>query len=318
VPYLTVLVSTYRVGGFDVLFESLANQAFKDFELIIVDSLAAKRNSLPELKDVAFPFKIVAPIDDPFPVASCCRDYNSGFVQASGEVVVFFSDYTWVPPGALGVHAQFHKDAPGRGLMCPHVGLPYPEIKSGFPKYDRIETVTSGDSNTGIDKYVTDLASGALDPFMWSLFSTPILRTNFTADANMAHDHNFIGEDRKLTLPPGPIEPSQFHVRNESVALEALLTINGFDEDLDGGHCWEDTDLADRLGRKAGVGWILDPSNPVYIVNPRPVFPLPRRVRPYQTNEGIWMSKRAANYPTPNKWSLRERAQQIRAGKVTP
>lgn len=291
-PFISVVVPTMRVGGIDLLFAGLKGQTFEDFELVLSDGLYEHRPDLAEF--ASFRFKHVEPRDNPFPLNAFCRYANEGLAHASGEIVLFLVDYTFLPPNLLQAHADFHKANDRRqGLMGPHQYYEMPALHPSFPRYGQ----------AAIDRYCADLDCNVLDEVMYSLFDTPIRPSH---EFKQLDQTGYANADPKLSMPTGPIGPSYLHAKNESVSLEAVLGVNGWDEDLDGTHCYQDSDLADRLAVKAGIQWHLDPSIVAQIVNPRRVFPFPRRVRPVEDNLRIWHEKQAAGYSAPvNTWSLR-------------
>jgi glycosyltransferase involved in cell wall biosynthesis len=300
VPFLSVIVPTYRAGGVDVLLDALAAQTHTDFELVLVDVLKRHRAAkvAEEARDRFLRVVHVEPRTNPFPVASYCACANAGLAAASGEVALFLTDYSRPPPRLLALHAAFHRaDASvGRaGLMSPHryVAL---EIAAKFNlRY----------AASDLERYQRDLERGYLDDWMVSI-GQPSER----ADAGHTVDGGgraTADADPKLRMAAGPIDSVFFHAKGESVRLERCLEVNGFDEDLDGGHGYQDSDFAARLTSAAGVQWFLDPSLVVEVANPRGIFPMLKRLRGVRENEKIWHSKRAAGYPSVNKWSLRER-----------
>jgi glycosyltransferase involved in cell wall biosynthesis len=302
-PFISVIVPTMRVGGLNVLFDSLARSEFTDFELVLVDALYPRRKEVvaEEARD-RFLRVIHVEGSEHFPVTSYCAMMNKGIVAASGEVVVMAVDYTRFRPDTLGKHAAWHRENVG-GLMGPHRYVKLDADKT-FPAYGREE----------IDRYERDIRLGQIDDFMFSIGdATDEHADPFHVDGGTTATWD---ADPKLRMPAGPIAPAFLHCKNESVRLEALLEVNGFDEALDGCHGWQDSDLADRLAIKAGVRFTLDPTCVVDIANPRGVFPFAKRLRDFRTNEGIWYAARAAGYPTPNKYSLRERREQIRTTKA--
>lgn len=244
-PYISVCVPTMRVGGLDVLFEGLKHQTFTDFELVLSDGLYKYRKDIvaEKSKDVSFSVKHVEPIDNPFPLNAFCRYANTALVHADCELVVFLTDYTWIPAASLDKHQQFYQQSPNIGYFCPHQYTELPKINSAFPCYDRPDT----------DKYVADIELGKLDPVMWSLFEKP-----YVSGDSLAVDPIMGGADPKLHLPPGPINGA-FHGKHESIGLKHLLDVNGWDEDLDGAHPYQDSDLQDRLEARLGLRWHLDP-----------------------------------------------------------
>lgn len=293
-PKISVVVPTMRVGGLDVLFNGLAGQSFKDFELVLSDGLHRFRKDVVEERAAGygFPVKHVEPADNPFPVNSFCRHANAGLVHASGEIVVMFVDYTWAHPGCLQTHADFHDANPGRsGLVCPHRYLMLPDLKLDlYPTGDRY-------SDSSIDAYVRDLESGRLSPVMWSIF-----RDDLTDAGPLPGDP--YGADPKMSMPTGPVGPDVFFAKNESVRTSDLVEVNGWNEDMDGTHGYQDWDLSERLSHRLGLRWFHIRENVADIVNPRLWLPHGKRLHPFDANRVVLERCRASGYPNPNSWSL--------------
>lgn len=300
--YISIVVPTMRVGGLDIITNGLDNQTFKDFELVVVDGIYDRRREIVkhESKSKSYEIVHVEPIDNPFPNNAFCRYANTGLVHAKGEVVLFMTDYTWLPPNCVETHANFHANNDhGQALMCPHQYVSLPDLNPKFKPYDKPD----------VELYSEDLNSGKLDDVMWS-----ILSDRFSVDASTLElDPVYKNADPKLSGAPGGVDRMMFHAKNESVYLDRVLDINGWDEDLDSAHCYQDSDIADRLCAKSSIYWQLNPSNVAYIVNPRPIFPFPARPRSVESNFEIWNSKKSAGYPVqPNNWNLRE----VRSGLI--
>jgi hypothetical protein len=288
-----------RAGGFDILAHWVALQTFRDFELIIVDGLYKWR----DVEFASAQVRRIEPFGNPFPVNAFCRYANTGLAVARGKIAVFITDYTWLPVDCLERHAAFHLDHRHAGFMGPHKYKALPPLNSAFKPY----TYEAENNDAEIDRYVDDINAGRLDSCLWSLFAFPFTEMRDVDPRALSDDPRWgiPQADPKNFLPPGPVVAANFHAKNESCPLKAVLDINGWDEDLDGSHGWQDSDLADRLAVKQGIEWTLDPTNVAYIVNPRPVFPHGKRLRPYQTNERIWQDKCAAGYPgRVNTWSV--------------
>jgi hypothetical protein len=287
-PLISVVVPTMRVGGIDVLLDSLARQTFTDFELVLVDSIYNRRNTavLKKARDRFIAVKHCCPKPSPFPLASYCLMMNVGIAVSEGDVILMAADYSNFPPDLLERHARFHKADTTRkaGLMAPYR---YTKINIGpeFPVYGR------GD----VDRYEADVNSGVLDRWMMSIGNA----TDLLSDAHEVDGGGMATADcdPKLRMPAGPIGYEFFHAKNESVRRENIMAIDGFDQDLDGTHLYQDSDFSDRLVR-SGVVWTLDPTAVLDIANPRHVFPFARRVRDFRDNERIWRSKQAAGYPS--------------------
>jgi glycosyltransferase involved in cell wall biosynthesis len=286
-PLLSVILPTMRVGGVDVVLESLARQTFTDFELVLVDAIGRRQEQVIEYaRDKFIACRYVSIQPSPFPLCSFCLMSNAGIEAATGEVLLFAVDYSRFPPDLLAKHAAFHRaDATRRaGFMGPHkyVGL---DIDKSFPRFGQSQ----------IDAYARAIENGQLDRFMLSIgkaLDTPAQPHSADGGATVPHD-----ADPKLRMPAGPIGAEFFHAKNESVRREVVREVGGYDQDLDGAHLYQDSDFADRLSTKAGVKWILDPTAVIEIANPRHVFPFAKRTREHQENFQIWQTKKAAGYP---------------------
>lgn len=299
-PAVSVCLPTMRVGGLDVVFAGLAGQQRRDFELIICDGIYDRRREIVAERARAYDFSVkhVPPLDgNPFPVASFCRYANTALVHARGERVLMITDYTWLPPDSVAAHAASRTPEEG-GLMCPHQYAALPPLRADFAPYQNEDT----------DRYVEDLDAGRLDGCMWS-----ILAEDFSGDPSQMPLDAMAGSDPKLGRGPGGCESWLFHGKHESVPRDVLLDLNGWDEELDGTHGWQDTELANRLSHQRQMKWQCLPIV-AYIVNPRSVFPHARRLRPFMTNEAVWRDKEKRGYPIPNVWSLRERWTRLQSG----
>lgn len=297
-PVISIMMPTMRVGGLDVLFESLKHQTFKDFELILVDGIYKYRKDIVEKlkKNYDFTVKHVEPTKNTFPVGCYCNSSNAGIINAAADLLLIITDYTYLPKDCVEKHVKFHIDNPAEnlGYMCPHQYKLVPELNPDFiPYLNPLEDAS---------QYEEDLKNGKLNHVLWSLFKEP-----FSQDPEDLPLDSMGNADTKLFMTPGPADQNAFNGKNESLKTEAALKINGYDEDLDGTHCWQDNVFSDTLVKKLGFTWIVDPSNKVYIINPRHSTPWSKRLRAYETNKSVWDRKQAANYnPLPNNWNLRE------------
>jgi glycosyltransferase involved in cell wall biosynthesis len=313
-PRISVICPTMRVGGLDVVCSGLAAQSFKDFELILVDGLYHWRKDLlqEELarRSLPFPVKHIEPWENPFPTAAFCRYANSGLIAASGEIVLFIADYTWLPYDSLQIHASFYEahGASPVGLMCPHFNSTMPKLAHDFEPYGgrySQKEWTEGEGNDWLclEKYTNDLKLGKLQKFMWSIFEK-----EFKDPVGLSLDPKMGAADGKLSFNVEWTNPGWYHTKHESCRLEHVLAINGWDEALDGSWGWQDTDFANRLSTLAGVVWGVK-RNLAQIINPRFVFPGGRYLRPLNDNEHIWRANEGRKYQDPVNphYSLRAR-----------
>jgi len=312
-PLISVIVPTLRVGGLDILFAGLEKQTFRDFELVLVDSLWKYRHDVVVEKSASYSFPItyVEPIDNPFPVNSYQRCVNSGLAHASGRIAYFTCDYSWLPPNCLEEHSKFHASSDGNTAMlgvCHLLGLP--ALNPAFnPKYglrtlgmgsDPLpEVLAKWDDDTirhqstikWCDEYCADLGAGVLDPFMWSIFEN-----EFSAEGD-PRSLPIVHEEMKKSLPEGFVQPQFCHLKNDSIPIERLLALNGFDERYDGCHGWQDSEVADRLAMRLGMKWYLKPDNLVHITDVHELMIIRKMSRVEKSNEQFYLADHASGYP---------------------
>ena len=127
-PFVSVIVPTNRVGGLDLVFDSLRDQTFQDFELIISDGIYQHRKDVVAERARGVQYKHVEPFDNPFPLNSYCRTVNTALAHADCELVVLLSDYTWVYPDCLSKHVEFHRSHDKVAVSSPHRYLMLPPV----------------------------------------------------------------------------------------------------------------------------------------------------------------------------------------------
>lgn len=309
--YISVVCTTNRVGGIDILFDSLSRQIFKDFELIISDNLYQYRKDIisEKAKNVNFLVKHVETLSNPFPINAFSRSANSGLAHADCKLVVFITDYTFLPPESLLKHARLHMTNPELGYMAAHRYFKLNDVHPDFVGYTEEPAQKDNDwlynhSNEDSIRYAEDVKSGKYNHLMYSLFNKEFNFDNY----KLEWDPLLAKADPKAHLTEsGPIDGSRFHGKNESCGLENILSVGGWGEYLDGAHGYQDIDLADRLMKFGGIkGWHFDITNGCYIINPRPIFPHGYRMRSVGENKQLWESECAHDYPTKNSWSLKK------------
>ena len=297
-PYISVVVPTSRLGGIDILLDSLKAQSFTDFELVLVDALhEIRKDEVAAAAADRFVRLIhLPPQPATWPIAAFCAAANTGLAAATGDVVLHAVDFTRFPSEMLARHAHFHRNdrAQRGGLMSPHR---YVKI-APTPGWESFVEDLKGD----LDKWVRAVApdvgpnwKACRDKFLVSIGkATDEPADEHVADAGARVPHD---ADPKLREPAGRIAPSFFHGKCESLRRVHALAAGGWDEDYDGSHLYQDTDYAERVTRVCGVEWHNDPSLAVEIANPRRYFPLLRRVRPPESNKRLFDLKRAAGFP---------------------
>jgi glycosyltransferase involved in cell wall biosynthesis len=252
-PYISIIIPMMRPGGLDTIFESLEAQTFKDFELIMADSLYEYRKDIVKErgKKYSFSYKHIPTITNKFPVQSYCHAMNSAITNTSGEVILFTSDYRYFMPDTLQKHANFHKTHPDNfGYAPPSKFVFPPAMKSGIPSYGR---------NSDYDKYVSDLSSGVLDEYMWSIFDDDLFSSPQDLSKWPEIDRIKVGYDPKDIIPPNTeVSPMIIFLQSESVKIKMVLAANGLNEALDGAHSHQDIEFAHRLRNLFDFKWIGD------------------------------------------------------------
>ena len=226
---VSVVLTTARWGGLDVLFHSMQQQLMSDFEVILVDEFWEQRHVWASryFSEARFAFVHVPP-------RRKCSYYdnalgfNTGIALAKGELVVFLVDYTWVPPEYLQTHWDFYKANPGWSLSCylDRYPLPAQKMRRGL------------EDDCLLTAFEIEFTADAAEGF----FSTnePIYRER----------RGLVGIPKEggLVEMPGDV----VYLLGESVPLAVLRELNGLDERYDGGYGSNDVDLGTRANH---IGW---------------------------------------------------------------
>ena len=315
---LSVVVPTNRIGGMDLLCDSLERQTFRDFELLVVDAIAPYRPRWPhdwhERPEPAFRRAHIDPGADDKLTCAYMRSMNLAIEHARGETIVFLPDYAYPAPNCLEKHAEAQKRTPGP-VCFDYRYVSMPTTKPGLPNYR--ETISGTPENAeeygrqceaNAVRYVADLKSGRLAPYMWSIFSEPVTpdviaslpveHEHKPSTADLANDHNWCS------------------LKNESIPTDLLLDMNGFDEAYDGSHLYQDSELSYRL-RARGIRWHHGgPGCTLTVVNPRGIMNIKTLARPLFSNQELCFNSRRAELGLPVNpgFSLRERRERRLAG----
>lgn len=225
-PELTVGVNTFRPGGIDVLFNSLAQQDFRDYELVLVDELYNWR----EREVAEYAEKLGIPLVHVPPKkrqgnykVGISNGVNTFLVFAQSDLVLFLTDYEWVGQDVLKRHVELQrkrKRAVITGLVhrCAHPKL--------------------GDLKGKITVFAEEVKSRPKKVVKWCDKAPRLVGVG-------EHRTGYVGD-------------------NTSFPLGDALEINGFDERYDlGGHGFEDTDFFARL-RFMGHRFYCDTHSEVY------------------------------------------------------
>jgi glycosyltransferase involved in cell wall biosynthesis len=102
-PLFSLVVSTKgRVGELETLLASLKAQAFRDFDVLLVDQNGDARLAAIVSKDWGFPLRRLHRPGD----RGLSRGRNVGWRESNAEFVLFPDDDCWYPPAFLAYAAQ--------------------------------------------------------------------------------------------------------------------------------------------------------------------------------------------------------------------
>jgi hypothetical protein len=269
---LTVCVVTNRIGGLDALFAGLREQTYRQFELVVIDELTERKGM-----QVAGhrPFHFHTRTFAGFPRwGNYMQALNAALAASIGDRLLFWSDYTCPHPETLATHARFHEEHPDDVMLggIEYTELPrlHPDFPLRYGWFAMGHDVANHKDETYApwldDKrrhelyeewrtnYEADLASGRLDPFMWSTFEKPV--QSFADVAGL----RVFNHDRRDTSP-------FLNLKNDSIPRKLLEKIGGFDERADGCHGHQDS-ITWRSLAKAGAKLQVRAENPVKLLDP--------------------------------------------------
>jgi len=250
-PKVSVITSTWRPGGIDVLFRGIADQTYEDFEYILVDHRYEKRHevvvSLAE--EMGIRNFIHAPEhrrNGPWYVGA--SGWNTGFLLAEGEVIIMLMDYAYAPKGWIQAHLQHHIDGVNRLVLSPHQYYTSPGVvKERNGSFNEISIYRGGYFNPSWISSLTKYQYPHIDP--------------------------------KLNLPKGACAYYFCHAKNESFPLEKVLEIGGADETMDQGKGPWDMEFGARF-QYSGCLVFNEPAAMIH-------SPDPRRIAGLETMPGV-------------------------------
>lgn len=308
--FLSILVPTNRIGGLDVLFNSLAAQTNKNFELVLIDNIYRYRRDLVKerTKNSPFPIKHIEPRDNPFPDVSYCRTMNTGVTHARGDLLLYLCDYCWLGSDVVEAHLEFY----GRRKQALALDFAYtqlPRLHDSFrpyvhkvdPTHDALLHTQSLNEST--EQYVEDLRAGKLTDLLWSIFAKEVTTQAEVWSLGMTHAHYRHLDEHTLS------DYNYCCFKNESLPTEMVLELNGHDEEYDRSHGWQDSEFSYRM-REYGVPWWSGPRarGEVRCLNPREVLNIKRLPDQWLSNKQLCDETRRASkrLPVNPSFSLRE------------
>lgn len=333
-PAISIIAHTNRVGGLDILFEGLKHQIFKDFELILVDSIYKYRKDIvfEKSKQYDFIIKHIEPEPNIFPIANYCILVNTGLCAAEGSVVYFTGDYCYLHPETLFRCNTFHSNTPrNHALLFPgsHGPMKLDKISDNFPKENQYghrgnpmsasllntpEAEYIATQNKWSNAYVEDLDKGLFDKVLWSIFNKPFTNKDIITDFIIPEEF-YIEADKFANCPIDTAAPV-FHdlccLRYDSFKLDFLLEANGLDEEMDGAGGFMDTELARRLVRVYGAQFFaMNFQSTINIITK--YYLLPRKITKGYNNINIINARNMREKPITNnsitKWKKNKEIQ---------
>lgn len=235
---ISVIETTARFGGLDVLFSSMLTQKFDgNFEVVVCDEFHEGRANAMTQMQWATHFFEPAQFDlIHIPPKRECRIYddslgvNTALAMASGELIVILADYTWVPSNYLQAHWDFHKANPGWSMASYLDRYPLPPMK-GEPY--------------------------SIERDWWSVFKEDFAPSWFDGREPIYRERRGcvgkIQEDGKIEVPGEYV-----YLLGDSVPMVVVKEINGIDERLIGGYSCNDI-LFGISANHIGHRWALNP-----------------------------------------------------------
>ena len=113
-PEVSIVIPTHRRGGLDITLLGMRDQTFRDFEVILVDHRYEHRHRgvMALAQEYEVPLIHVPEYRRNGKWCVSLPAYNTGVALARGRVLMFLSDWTYVPPGWIEAHLQHHGEEP--------------------------------------------------------------------------------------------------------------------------------------------------------------------------------------------------------------
>jgi len=211
---------------FTPTLETFRQQSMKDFEWIIVDALYEQRKDY--FKNLKLPFKVkhVSALPNLWiekGLPGICTQYNKGIIYADGELLFFTGDSHMVQPNFMQELWKRYTDG--------YFPLAWYFFDNSFARMRA--------SDTNKDKF--DIAYPSQDsvaPVQYDLLG-------YTGK-NVSIEHRYI-ESFKNNDSEIHFAPWNWWFGCSSASLEAMLKINGFNQNFDGDRMLLDCDVGSRL-----------------------------------------------------------------------
>ena len=274
-PHVTVTLGSSRPGGIDISLAGLAAQTYQDFEVIFVDHRYHKRHA-----------QVMAAVarsglKQPFyhvpnhryradAMGSSSAGFNTGFMLANGEIIIMLMDYSFTPPNWIASHVNHGNSKLTIGPFFTRDIAGHVVSEDGGPWHD----FTDRRNIDGLP-FDTALANilgnrGRFDEI--SIFGSPFSIDQLDSFAPLPEG---LQEERYTQIAASFVSNTLFFTKNESFPREAILDVNGMDENCDR-HCLAgDYELGMRLSRHLAMRPWFEPKAVIHSFNPRAILPKP-------------------------------------------
>ena len=245
-PEVSVLTTTFRPGGIDILLAGMRDQSYKDFEVICVDRrYLLRRDAVRDLaKEYGVPLLHVPEHRRNGKWVSFASGWNTAIALARGRVLLFLADWMYPPAGWIEQHLNALGEA-RRYVVGSYRYVALPELVLKRP-YDFAEVVRLWESgyecteatpvyNGEILDEMVPFRDGRFDPaWLPRLFRQPVRHQDLRTT--------------QLARPAGPgVGEGWLHIKNDSVRRDLMWELNGLDERLERGRGPLDIDLQYRM-----------------------------------------------------------------------
>ena len=247
-PSVSVLTSTFRPGGIDILLAGMRDQMFRDFELVLVDRRYEYRHQL--VVDLAKRYDInlihVPEHRRNGKWQNIASAWNTALAVARGDIVIFLQDYQYTPPDWIDAHITA-LDGKRRYVLAPYVYTQMPELTgvdvSEIQKHgeeindttDRVCVELDPYVESGLFDEISVLKNGYFEPRMLQYLAPQVFPHQDTRVM-------YIGSGSKPCL-----KLNWVHIKNESILRSVAYELNGIDERLERGKGPMDTDWENRI-----------------------------------------------------------------------
>ena len=299
------IIGLPNIHIFQPTINSLKNQSFKDFELIIIDALYHLRPKLFQgepFREDKLPFRVKhIPIEhnDRFNHRfwmdnrrwNVCGTLNTGIIHAEGKLLVRIDDCSEFESGYIKKFWEGYQS--GYWPMAMHI-----KYLEGKPAYLNHEYRKKGyESSTSVNYGCKNSFEHNKDDILRKVYGEGGLIRDTRYDTVKKEGGKKIG-------------PHEWYYGYSSVPLKAALKVNGYDELFDADKSLEDTDMGSRL-EMAGFKdkFLLDINHQVVEHEHLPIAEnlVNKDIKPIKCNYAIYLNNRKRNRWKANSSTLSEK-----------